>query len=657
MRKGLLAGLSGLICVAVISCGQEEENPVLQLPQSVFSAGTAMAMRITGPYGPNDDAVVTTLGQMLTRELSLADVMMRGGMPDGTLEANPAGSAPEQIKAFIDNQGFLAPEDAVDLCGNPMITGFVTPDLLQDILTGSTEAEIMGLSAWPGVCAGDINCNTTKQGAFEVGFSKDHGDGSRDLVIVVAPQAGPTTVPAFQGHLISYMLTANNTGNHLLTAALYGNARSITVSAFGLVKFAKAGIATRPSLPLPGLPTKVWAFPAETRELAGADLIVGVQPWEFCEKSWAINFAGAETPVGCDKQKSLVLDITSSGGRTLWENTKEGDDITKLQALEGDLDDLVKAWEYQLKTMIACPDVSDPNWIREDIPLGSVEIFQCPDGDIDRCIAFHDMEDFFCEGGLDVEEVTELVAVLPQIIGTAGPDSGKFTGNFLDPDEDDDDDPVFQYSLNGTTYDCPWTILGDTTLEPEDPTYATDYMEPLTVDEVIAELEAGCGTDKVVFSEDEDGGGIIVEPAYDLGPNGTLAMVTTAPLNVNAKIGLGSGTSSYVNPAIPAVAMKPYVITAENADLGVAYVKLNGNASEASMIYTDEPGRILGLYNSSGSTVTLPAPIKDSHCQGDGNVVYKLELGAGAYYLKLDLDSGGTDSMTLLSTNIPSYVN
>ncbi|MBW2256875.1 MAG: hypothetical protein JRI25_20090, partial [Deltaproteobacteria bacterium] len=114
MRKGLLAGLSGLICIAAISCGDEEENPVLELPQSVFSAGTAMAMRVTGPYGPNDGMVVDTLGRMLTRELSLADIIMRGGMPDGALVADPAGSSPQQIKAYIDNQGPLLPEDAVD---------------------------------------------------------------------------------------------------------------------------------------------------------------------------------------------------------------------------------------------------------------------------------------------------------------------------------------------------------------------------------------------------------------------------------------------------------------------------------------------------------------------------------------------------------------
>jgi hypothetical protein len=156
----------------------------------------------------------------------------------------------------------------------------------------------------------------------------------------------------------------------------------------------------------------------------------------------------------------------------------------------------------------------------------------------------------------------------------------------------------------------------------------------------------------VVFTAGTDGVGIVVEPAKDLGPNGAIDMKSGT---VNSKIGLGSGSSSYVNPAIPPVSENPYRITAENADIGVAYVKLVGTPGESAMIYTDEPSRILGLYSSSGSQVTLPSPIKDGHCQNDGNVVY--ELSPGTYYLELDLDSGGVDEMTLLSTNTAVYVN
>src|SRR6188768_3623490 len=102
MRKGVVA----------MSCGEEEENPTLELPDAVKSASTAVALRITGPYGPNDDYVVSSLGQMMNDNISFTDFITRGGMPDGALTANIAGSAPEQIKAYMDNGGPLAPDVA-----------------------------------------------------------------------------------------------------------------------------------------------------------------------------------------------------------------------------------------------------------------------------------------------------------------------------------------------------------------------------------------------------------------------------------------------------------------------------------------------------------------------------------------------------------------
>ena len=103
MRKGVVAGLSGVACVAAMSCGEEVENPTLEVPESIKSASTALAMRITGPYAPNDDYVVETLGKMLNDNISFMDVVTRGGMPDGPLTASATPTpGPEGTTVAVD---------------------------------------------------------------------------------------------------------------------------------------------------------------------------------------------------------------------------------------------------------------------------------------------------------------------------------------------------------------------------------------------------------------------------------------------------------------------------------------------------------------------------------------------------------------------------
>jgi len=637
MRKGVVAGLSGLACVVAMSCGEEEENPTLELPDSVTSATTAVALRITGPYGPNDDYVVTSLAQMLNDNISFADFVTRGGLGDGPLAANVAGSGPEQIKAFIDNGGALGADVAVDSCGNPMVAAYVTPNMLQSILPEGTN--IPGLSVWPGSCSDDVNCNTTKQGKWEVGFSKDHGDGARDLILTLSPTAGPQTIPAFQGHLITYMLTGNTTGNHLIAAPLYGNIRSITISAFGLVKFVKAGVSTRPGAALPGLPTRVWAFPAEARQLAGADLIVGVQPYEFCERSWAENMQGAE-PFGCDQIKALVLDANSALTRQLIaERTDNGDDAEGVAALSADLDDLGKAFDYQLKAQIACPDVSEPNWIRKDIALGSVEIFQCPDGDVDRCIAYHDMEDYWCEVPAS-ETATELEALLPHWEGG----SVDYPGNFV-ADVPAGTRQTVTYAINGVESTIDWTLA-----------YTQGSGAAKTNDEIVAHLNArmtALGQNSIVLKVVDEK--IEVEPLIDLGPTGTFAWTSTGTLN--SRFGF-TGQATTTTPTMPAAKEKPYEITALNTEDPsafdeVAYVKVSGTAAEPVHVYADEPERILGLFDMAGTEIALPVARLDGHCEADGAVVFEITTDA---YLQLDLLTDGEDKIRLFASQVPNYL-
>ncbi len=634
MRKGLLAGLSGLVCVAAVSCGEEEENPKITIPDAVESASTALALRITGPYSPNDDMVSEMLGRIANSKLPFVDVITRGGLPSGALTANVAGSAAQQIKALLDAGGPLPVDEAVDTCGNPMLAAFITPEMAQDVFTDLSDDQILGLATWPGVCAGDINCDTVKQGKWEIGFSRDHGDGNRDLVVTLSPVAGPQTQPAFQGHLLGYMLTPNNTGNHMATTSLYGNIRSLTLSAFGLVKFAKAGISLRPSAPLPGLPTRVWAFPAGARTLAGADLIVGIQAYEFCGRSWAETF-GAAQPYGCSEFKSLVLDTTSRQGAGLWTATDAGDDIEKTQELGGDLDDWVATFEYQLKTQIACPDVSEPSWVREDIPLGSVEVFQCPDGDIDRCIAFHDMEDYWCElGPWTADEAgVEVEAELPMhVTGSA-----QYTGTFQA--HTTQNPRTITYTVGATAYTIEWGLAGSFT------------ENPLTAAQVAAHLQTRDGSRpdggarNLNFSVDEETDRILVEAARDLGPGVGFTFDGTGTMNGQLSL---SGTSARSEPTLAPLAGDHYTVTAVNTDLDFAYVKVVGTSAEPTVVYVDQPSRVLGVFGANGNALTV-TPRTDGHCATRGNVAYPITTTA---FLKLDLGTDGEDTIRLVSSNI-----
>jgi len=633
MRKGLVAGLSGLVCVAVLACGPQTDNPVIKIPDSITSAGTAIAMRITGPYGPNSDLVAQALGKMLNDNISFTDLVTRGGMPDGTLTGVPGGSALQQIKAMVDNGGYLDPTASVDHCGNTMLSAFVTPDMLKDIFPDQT-AQLPGLAAWPGVCGDDLSCNTTKQGKWEIGFSKDHGDGSRDLVVTLSPTAGPTTTPGFQGNLIGYMLTADNTGSHLAVADLYGNVRSVTVSAFGLVKFAKAGISTRPSLPIPGQPTAVYAFPADTRALAGADLIVGVQAYSLCADSWAADF-GSLTPFGCDQQKALLLDLSSQQGAALWSATKNGDDQAAVSALGSDLDDWIAAWEYQLKTQIACPTVTESKWMRQDIPLGSVEVFQCPEGDIDRCIARQDREDYWCEATpMLPDDGQPLEAELPMWTGGSSSYSGTFQAHTTN------DPQTVTYKVGSQTYTLEWTL-------------AYSEAEPLDVSQVVAELNkdelAGGGDVNLTFSVDPDGGGILAEAARDLGPGVGFSFEGDGTLN--SKLGL-NGAAAHSEPELPALAGDYYTIDAVNTSLDFAYVKVSGTAADPTVIYADDPSRILGVYRSSGSPLNI-SPRADTHCTTQGAVAWEIPQSA---YVKVDVKTDGDDTISLAAGSIPIYI-
>ncbi len=641
MRKGLLASLFGFVAVYAVACGEEEEPRDIEIPSEIFTNGTAAALRTTG-FGvtPNSSHVRRALARMITDEGTFTDLVTRGGLPtEGAVTPDIGGSAPQQIAAFAENGGLFAEGDAVDDCGNPQLAAFVTPAMVQAAFD-ATEAEVLGQSIWPGVCEGDIACDTSVEGQWEVGFSELRGDGNMDLIVSLSPVAGQTTQPAYQGHLLAYLLSANHPG--LLSAPLFANIRSFTLSAFGMVRYAKGGISMRPNTMF--MPTEIYAFPPEPRELGAADMIVAFEAFDQCADSWRDTFGG-QVPFGCDQMKPLVLDRTAPAGESIYENhTEEGTDPSRL-------DQLISAFEYQLKTAIACPDISEPRWIREDLPGGggSVELFQCPDGDLDLCLAFHDMEDAYCERNAppslygEPDPEIEVVAELPVIEGTRTEVSDAISGV----------DNTFKYAVNGDEYtlDWPWTRSGTT------PTWELDNVVGKLNDQEQARADGG----PVLVTFHEGDNGVLVKPAAPLGPTGSLAM---GDGSVNSTLGLADGLSSENHAPRLTLGEVAHLLTAVALDgdgdlvsypFETAYARINTDGF--THLYTDAPGRVLALFDNNGNELHLPGPVVNTHCENQGAARIDLsDLPSGAHYIEVDLTVDGSDELYLLATSVQDWV-
>lgn len=651
MRKGLLAGLSGLVAVYALGCGEEDEAKNIEIPTSIFTNGTSVAMRTTG-FGvtPNTSYVRRALARMVSDTGSFTDLVMRGGVPEGGITADIAGTAAEQIKAFTDNGGPLASDVAVDACGNPQLAAFITPDLVAEVF-GISGDEAMAQPTWPGVCA-DAACDTTAEGQWEVAFSELRGDGNMDLVVQLSPIAGGQTIPAYQGHLLSFMLSDNNPG--ILAAPLYANLRSFSFSGFGLVKLAKRGLSLRPTTFFQ--PTEVYAFPPEPRELAAADLVVALSPYGKCKESWARTFDGAQQPFGCDQAKPLILDRTAPAGEAIYvDHTAEGTDAAKL-------DQFVQAFEYQIKTALACPTITEPKWVREDVPGGSVELFQCPDGAIDPCIAFHDMEDFFCERdappGLfspPPEDPTPLLATLPVLEGTLD----EVVAEIEDPDGLGTGEALtFTYTVNGTEHELEWVeerlAYSAGSGSSDDPWTMAEVAGFLTTAEAA---RAAGGEVHLIFEPGVQG--IVVKPAHPIGPTGTIEM-GSGP--INAALGLAGQSATTLAPPAPADTV-PYELKAVSLlgeDLipyafDEAYVEITADGE--THLYTDQPDRILALYDADGNVLELDQPVADLHCESEGDVRFDLTgLSAGTYYVAVEIPTDETDPFWLVSTNLSSWI-
>ncbi len=362
----------------------------VDFPDEVMSGSPVIALRITNG-GSADSDVYKDLNKLANERIDWSDLLMRGGIDKDQagaeivpVTADIGGTAPEQVAAFHAAGGTT--QDAVDACGNPMIGAFVTPRVLQHAGAGDATSD----NSWPDACV-DAECDTTAYGLFEVVLSETRFDGHLDMIVNVAPTVGSKD-PGMLGHLLAYWLTPNNPG--FLKAPVFLNADKAQVGLFNVWKRQK--LYTHP-----GLGTRdVLAMPHEPRTIDVADLLVSFIPQkpDDCVATWEGRFSGL-LPYGCADESPLVLDRNAPMGNTVWaEHMAEGTNAANLAQL-------VRALEWQVRTAAACPSVETPLWVQQ----GKVELFLCPEslGDLDHCIAAHDMEEFACRPVADTETVIE----------------------------------------------------------------------------------------------------------------------------------------------------------------------------------------------------------------------------------------------------------
>ncbi len=403
--------LLGVVSLAVTGCagdktGEEEEDPYppfqrMSWPDQLQSRDTAIVMRVTNAL-PGQVEVNRSL-VAIASEIDVLDALSRGGVPEDGVTADLAGSSVEQVKAYYDRKvvaddGVFPEAEAVDACGNPVISAFIPPSQLQHAAPGAPEEEPL----WPDDCSGP-DCNTLQIGTLDVYLSSTRPDGMVDMVINLLPNmtTSPPS-PGLFGHLLAYFPSTNNPG--FTEAPVVINARQVTVSLENLWQRQKAYVD------LHGM-RELYTFPSVSRTVYEDEVIVlaaGQEP-DWCADRWASDYTGVE-PFGCDDAYGVTLDRNPAAGTYVYSQwMKDGDDTSNL-------DQLGKAFEYALRAYAVCPAVDEIAYVQN----GPLEMFLCPpeSGTAELCVAEVDMELGVCEpleGGYDVVVPSEeTLALAPQ---------------------------------------------------------------------------------------------------------------------------------------------------------------------------------------------------------------------------------------------------
>lgn len=389
MSLRLITPVLMLSSLVLISCGDEDTagSPSsavkeIEYPKEFRTSATKLAIRLTG-VGTTDEATTKALNDVFNSRISLADMIMRGGLPDdpSSLQGNIGGTSPEMLKAFADHGTFTVGE-GVDSCGNPVVSTFVTPNVAQYAFSDGKAYEMV----WPDACANDDDCDDFKQGVVEVQLTKPRYDGMVDIIMSVHQDVhtDPPT-PAMFGHFMGFLPTENNPGFQQIPVFL--NAKSANLMASGMLEFgwAQSGFFG---------PQSTYVFPHTERALSAKDISVSLMGHELCDSLWT-DFYSGEIPYGCDPEagltKPLQLEVNSTMGEMLLSAVfADGEDPTYI-------DKLTDAFNYSLAQTMACPVGAEESWIRQ----GPVELFLCPSGEIRTCVARQDMEEAGCRATSD----------------------------------------------------------------------------------------------------------------------------------------------------------------------------------------------------------------------------------------------------------------
>lgn len=609
--------ISPLLCALLLAgCPDEDDKPGgstvsaknIDIPDEWQSEATLMAIRIT-----NSTTTATPTHRALTKlfneRLNIGDMVMRGGLaydeqgnlvPPGTPggsdpskhEEMLGGSAVQQARAYIertdiDGDGTFPKGAAVDACGNEMIAAFVTPDTLQHVLAQSPTAA----GVWPEeVCGTDVNCNNVKSGVWDVAFSETRFDGMLDMVVMVSPNtSGKTTQPGLWGHFVAYFLTENNPG--FSRVPLFANIRHASVSIMGLMQNSKM-YADELGM------RETYVFPHSARTLSGSDVIVSLIGHDRCGDLWDANF-GHVRPFGCEQNLALTLERGTPTGAAIDTNFIRGNPMP--------LNQIVEVFQHQIGAAVSCPSVDEPKWIREP----PVEIFLCPDGDIDMCIGREDAEDFACEYLPLRHGLLPVGAPEDAVLGNAAVTGSRVESTFNLTSGD-----TFRYTVGGQERTLTVNINNPVASAQQ----VADHLNQLAASAGIVTFSAGP-------AELDGSAPVVVSLTGDPGPT---AQLEIGAGTLNGELGFAPGTYGHVELSS---GKQPFELhSAAGSSTGYIAVDL----PLETRIYTDEPGRVLGLYSSSGQELTLPAARPNSHCEVDGPQAIDIPADAGArVYLKV----------------------
>lgn len=399
---GAVRGLGVCSALWLMGCPQPVEGTgdqipselgEVEIPEKIRMGEPIVAIRVSQSESNSGTAVHRALGRIFAEQLSAADGLMRGGLePTGE---GAGGTAADQVQLMLDAEAALAPDVAVDACGNPMLASFLTAEALTPLIPSDSRVTVED------VLSPDALTSTVASGVWDVKMGEARFDGLVDAVIDLYP-APTENKPAFLGHVAAFFLTEENYGAAQLP--LYVSAGGMQIAMSGMM-----GLWKSYTDPHYQDGREIFIFPQAPREIRSA--FVGLESDDECS-DWFNGLFTGPLPFGCDIDGSsnvVSIDSDSVLGATVLESLTDGGKSAEVLAR------LQQALQYQIATFVACPTFTEPSRVVD----GPVELLICPDGDFAMCFGQHDMEQAACDFE-DEEAYPPNIQVPASVIGGGG---------------------------------------------------------------------------------------------------------------------------------------------------------------------------------------------------------------------------------------------